>query len=344
MRALILHIILVGMCLSQMWAQDAELRSNSTSVFWLNPAYHLSSTTYEVGSVYRQSLTLADGQNVTKVYQAYGLWSATTSKSDNRWTLGVLAQSNTPSRSVVTQNEILAKLAYTQTLYDDGYTSHRLSVGVLSGLLHRRPRAQQYWYGGQYDIEDQRVDFGLPTGEAGPVNIVSRLGWELSGGVHWQSVVQRKLGFRVGASAYHLSPMNVSVVESGYVQLPRRYMIYAGLDATIARSVTYSGTAIFQTQGLFDQIYFRHWLSFAHEGDRFSIGISPNLIDDLNGWGMGSISLMTAVDWDRWHMEVAYDHATRGLGAYSDGRGNVEITVGYRLGETLLPRNRKGIL
>lgn len=331
MRAIGISLAMFLLSLTTTIAQDVTFRSINSSKSLINPSLiDVKTYGYNAGINYRQSISLIDRTNANRLYSAFAQGSYEVNKLD-RFSFEFRILQDNPSTTIIRKSDITLTASYKKKLFDSFESTHSLSVGLTTGVNMLSPVNRAYWFGSQYDIEDQNINLGLPSGEIDFNSLISRTSMDLSLGLSWHSQFKQWGDIYGGIAIYHLVPYNQALFEGSQLNISRRYSAFMSfqLDVSGGRFIS---TPMVSIQDPFLDVQWRNIALFnsrSQEEVSFGFGLSPRVVDDVDGLGLESISLLTLVNITGWQFEFSYDFATGDIAQFSDGRGSIELGASY---------------
>ncbi len=315
-------------------SQDA-LFSNLNNAISSYSVADISVNRYEnqVGLNYRRALNLTGAQSPNRIYSVY--WNRHINLGDDHLTTELRVTQDNPTNTILVKNDIMASVRFSKTLSQASDSYQRLSVGATIGANLLNPTNESFWYGNQYDVENQAVNFDIPSGEPLVDRLVSRSALDMAIGLSWQGRLSSGIQYGIGGSLYHMSPYNESIIDNSTLLISRRYSGYAHLSLPVAGSVRYGTTAIVQHQDPFLAFSWRHTISFREggaDGFIFGVGVVPRLVDHFDGFGMESLGFCAVLEYDAYTIDLIYEIGVGDIDQFSDRRGNFEFAIAYLFG------------
>jgi type IX secretion system PorP/SprF family membrane protein len=317
---------------SDIICQDALFSGTNGSLPLLNPAIsNFSNYSQDFGINYRRSLQLTGTSGANQLYSVY--WGGRVVFNEyDKFGFQVRVMQDKPQNGAISITDASFTGNYEKRLIDNGMSQHSLALGFTAGLNWMNVRNNQFWFGTQYDIENERIDYTLPNGEIFLNQLVSRMAFDMSLGMSWRSQFANGSELQIGGAMFHLLPYNQSLVESRESDIDRRLTLMINGKLPLSPFIDYSSTIIASFQGIFRSYTFRNTFIFdsnSREGLSFGIGIGPKWTDDRDGIHLQSLTLMTIIDLPRGQVELSYDISTGLISQYNNGRGSIELGLNY---------------
>lgn len=312
--------------------QDVFFSGINGSLLLLNPSIsNFSNYSQEFGINYRRSLQLTDSNSASQQYSVYWRGRTIINRHDK---IGFQARilQDKPQGGPAAVTDVIISANYEKRLIDNGLSYHSLAIGFSTGINFRNIGNDQFWFGSQYDIENERIDYTRPNGEILLDQLVSRVALDLNVGISWRSHFDNGSELQLGGSIFHLLPYNQSLMQGGINEIEQKITLMVNGKLPLSPFIDYSPTIIGSFQGLFKTIVFRNIFVFdanSREGLSFGFGIGPKWIEGIEGFQLESLSLMTVIDLPRGMIELSYDISTGLISQYNNGRGNIELGLSY---------------
>lgn len=345
--------VILFMSASMTWAQDVRFNNVNSDLISVSPSL-LDFNTYsnKVGANYRQAINLSaarGGSNnsiisVNKLYSVFYQGGLSINKADKLNYQLRIAQDN-PTNGVVKRTDIKGTLSFAKTLSANGANFHRLSIGSSFGFNNIRPTNNSFWFGSQYDVEDQRVNLGLPSGEISLDRLVSRSAFDLALGLNWFSRLESFGSISLGGAMFHMVPYNQSLYDNGDLTISRRYTGFVNVDVFLSRATHLISTVITESQNPFLTVSWRNMVMFDASSKiemSYGFGLAPRWVDNYDTYGLESIGVYTMINLPSWQLELSYDIGIGDVTRFTDSRGHIELGVNYffnRISERYLPQS-----
>lgn len=312
----------------------------------VNPSLSgLGNNKQQVGFSIKKSMHRSSSSASDLIYSAQ--WERAV-KINNSDVLGIQLRAigEHPASGFVHKNDILLITNYKKILVQNQYERHALSLGFITGWSLLRPGNSQFWFGSQYDIVNEFIDYTLPDNETFYDQLISRHSLDLSLGLSWSSTWSNGLQFLAGASLYHLVPQNQSILQGNNFPLDRRMSYLLQTKFPINGYTDFSLTAVAMVQGPDKYLLLRNLFLFdtdSRDDYAFGFGAGPLWQNGISGSELHSVNIFTVLQLPLWQIEIAYDIVTGSLGDFSRRRGNLQFGMNYFWNRSELSKIQKNI-
>ena len=314
--------------------QDGDFRILSSNISLLNPALiEHDKARLKMGISHRGSLHLPGEQN-ERFYGAFLMkrWKVNSDRDGIGAELRTIHKSD-PS-GLYKENISHLHLAYRNYLGQIGLAHHHLYFGTSLGLISRAARNPDYWYGLQYDIESQLVDYTIDNGEVSLSDLPSHVNFDLAVGLAWSISFERGISVSTGFTAAHLKPYNLSATIGSEFRSSRKYSAFLSSNWALNKDLRWSAGSFVSFQGSFVRIDIKNSLTFGHpkrDDFGFQIGLIPRITNHIDGFGLDVISIQTGIEVRQWEIHFAYDVTMSRLRMTDQGRAGFELALTYKL-------------
>lgn len=213
-----------------------------------------------------------------------------------------------------------------------------LVAGAQAGIGQHSLDWSGLWFSGQYDTDNEVINFDLPSGEV--ENRTGSLYPDFSAGLLWY-MVGTDFSFYAGGAIYHLNTPNISIFEAGLDRLRRRYVGHFGGEVSLTKYLSLLPAA---------SVFFQGPATDINIGTnfRYTSGDEDDLALRIGAWAHASgnetgnvafeaITVTSMLEMKTWTLGLSYDINTSQLMFASDARGAFEVSFTY-----ILPsKNRK---
>lgn len=335
--------LLFGLSIDQTLGQDVRFNNINSDLISVSPALlTFESYSLQAGANYRQAINLSStrgGTNPTiasinRLYSVF-IQKGLLINGKDKFNFQARISSDNPTNGVVKRTDLEGTIGMTKVLSTNGKSTHQLSIGTTIGFHNISPTNNSFWFGSQYDVENQRVNLGLPSGEISLDRLVGRSALDLSIGLDWLSHFENVGTFRFGASIFHLLPYNQSIYDNGNLMISRRYTGYSNLNLDINSATHMISTIIGEYQNPFITATWRNMILFDVKSKvemSYGFGLAPRWVDNFDVFGLESIGLFTLINIPSWQLELSYDIGVGDITRFTDSRGNIEIGAKYLFG------------
>ena len=242
-----------------------------------------------------------------------------------------------------TIQQLMASMAFMKKLSDHGYRGrggNYLSAGIQAGF-GRRSLSPDIWFSSQWN---NGIDTSIPSGEGLLEN--SGFEFDLSAGLLWHYAMDEGTSFYAGASIFHLTNPNISLLEGGNESLDTRYSLMGGAEFVISNEFSVLPALVILSQGQSLDIFLKGEIRYSNQDwdeVAFRVGFGPRINNKLEGRHLESIVAIARLEMKRFELGLSFDINTSSLSAVSRNRGGFEFSLSYRMEESynsraLLPR------
>lgn len=173
-------------------------------------------------------------------------------------------------------------------------------------------------------------DASIPTGEDIGAN-TNRYA-DFNAGLMWYALLGRKNSVYAGAAAHHLNGPNISFLDNQTETLNTNYIIHGGGEIAINRDMSILPVTRLMFQGNSYEVDLGASMRFTtsdFDDVALRAGLMGRIVNGANGIGSDAMTILTALEWDKWALGMSYDITVSGLSAANDGRGAFEISLTY---------------
>ncbi len=155
---------------------------------------------------------------------------------------------------------------------------------------------------------------------------------DINVGLLWYAVLDKKKSVYGGGSIHHINQPNISFLSSMSETMYSTFIIHGGGELPLTRDISLLPVVRFMTQGQSYEADFGATVRFTTRDFRdvaLRAGMMGRLVNGVNSIGSDALSIVTALEWDRWSLGMSYDVTVSGLSTANDGRGAFEISLSY---------------
>lgn len=333
------YITILAICSSTLLlGQDTYFINTNANLTGVNPSL-LGGNGYRhrVGLNYRQSLNLIDDFNANRLYSAF-YQNTLFYKGVDEITMELRLQQDNPAFGITKRSDVAVATSYRKKLFGTNIIHHGIAVGFVAGYGQLSPHRENIWFGTQYDIDDQIPNPFLPPGEPSYDNYITRHIFDSGLGLRYFVINQNGMDVSFGAAAYHLVDYNESIETAYEIPVSKKYQIFGSVQTDISEQVSFVSTAYYVSQFPFKDIFWRNLMTFNLDyqlENYFAFGLIPRWTEDIDGFNLNTLSIISIFQINYGEFEVSYDLALGGLGEFSDRRGNIEFSLSYYFGKEL---------
>lgn len=331
---LITAVVLGGLCIDDMQAQDYKFNQFYNSPLNLNPAL-----TGKLKGLYRLSANYRVQSSPVSSPAPYNTLSASADfgllrdqlKGDI-FGVGLIASADMQAGGALKTNDIMASVAYHKSF---GYhNAHYLSAGFQFGIKNRRLDISQLYFESQFNSSINGFDLSLPNLERFDQAAFTRL--NMHAGIFWSSNFSEMISAYAGASLYNLMKPKDSFFSSEF-ERGIKVHTHGGVALKFNDKILINPNGIFMTQyGLTD------WVA----GSTFSYNLSGKSTPFENSvfvgaWyeGTGAVIASAGVQLKGIQFTVSYDRTISDLSHANNGFGAFEASIVYQ--STPLTKDKK---
>ena len=325
--------------------QDVLLSNIIEHITNYNPSLlSVSTHQYSVGLNYRQALNLTSAGGAVssmrvspnRISSFYAQYATDITPTDRITFEGRILDDN-PVSSLISRTDITISFSYSKLVGDSRGNNQRLSIGTSLGYDLVRLTNAEFWFGSQYDIMNERVDLGIPSGEVAINQLRNRSGIDLSVGLSWQNNISNFGSYYVGLSAFHLNSYNQAVYQGSVLPIKRRYTAILGLRKKMNNKISWINSLLYNSQDVFRSIGYRTTIYYRldpHDYSSVLLGLMPIVQDGINGVGGTSINVFTGYRSNNYSLNLSYDLGLGSITQFTDSRGTLELGFNYFLNST----------
>lgn len=335
---MIMRLVISCFLLFPMWsvAQEIPLISLSNDLPSYNPGLlFLSGQGTAAGLNYRQSLIGKFRQNhrIAHVFVQHN-WDL---KERNSWfSAGIQLSHEGAPEFEHWQDKIHVQISYAKRLFNVGQWSHVLSAGIRFSYGLLTSNNHDYWFGNQYDIENQEINRLLPSGENSSILEPGEQAFRDIGlGLNWWALRKEQWSLNGGIAVYELIDSQ-KAKTSLRIDPQRRYVLLISANYKATKDIAITATSIFETHVPFEQWKFQSGLLFkpgnATQKAWYQLGLGMAFANHVDDFGWQSAMMYTKIQVGKMAFGISYLFPLSGLRRYTDRRGGIEINLEYRPG------------
>ncbi len=333
-------VVLFGLASSLLRGQDIILYNINDNIVNYNPALlTVVGHQYKLGINYRQALNLTTSGRVgsssivspNRISSFYGQFAKDINTTDRIAVEARILDEN-PVSSLIARTDASISFSYSKLIGSSRGTYQRLSIGTSLGYDMVRLTNTDFWFGSQYDVINERVDLGIPSGEIAINQLRNRSGMDLSVGLSWQNHIAGFGSYYLGLSAFHLNPYNQAIYEGSVLPVERRYTAIAGLRKKVNNKISWINTLVYTNQDVFQSIAYRSTMYYEldpHGDNSVTLGLMPIIQEALDGVGVTSINIFAGYRSSIFSFNLSYDIGVGSITQFTDGRGTLEFGFNY---------------
>lgn len=230
--------------------------------------------------------------------------------------------------------------SYSKQLFGNRTASHFLVVGADAGINQRSLDVNSLRFGSQYNPSTGQFDPG-----ASPDPIVSEISpntfFDVSGGLLWFSVFDKRTSFYTGVALAHINRPNVSMIQEGEYQLYQRLTVHGGGEIPVGQVMSLApGFVVFKQGPSFEGNIGNSFRFDMGSTDFFSqsfevgawVRVVNNYISEsTKNMGAESVILSARFNYDQFGLGFSYDWNVSKLRGASRGNGAFEFSLNYLL-------------
>lgn len=209
-----------------------------------------------------------------------------------------------------------------------------LVAGMQLGFGQNSVEWGKLWFGRQFDIANQSIDYSIPTGEPGIVESVGRTGFylDLNIGAMWYMVYDEHTSIYAGFAFNHINSPNISFFEEDHEALYRRYVFHTGGEIKLTNELSILPAALITIQGPAFQMNTGANFRYTHKDWRelaIRAGVWNRLSSRYEGFNLDAIIFTSIFELETWNLGISYDVTTSALARSNQSRGAFEISLVY---------------
>ena len=188
------------------------------------------------------------------------------------------------------------------------------------------------WFGRQFDLTNQTIDYSIPTGEINETLGRTRFYLDINLGVLWYLVYDEYTSIYAGFAMNHINAPNISFIENGSEELFRRYTFHAGGEIKLVGNLSILPAAMWSFQGPSMQINTGANFRYTHRDWReiaVRAGVWNRVSKRFEGFNMDAIIFTTILELETWNLGLSYDVTTSALARANQSRGAFELSLIY---------------
>lgn len=350
MKKLYFIFILFFVMLTLGRAQDPHFSQFYNANSLLNPSLiGVFDGKYRVSANYRTQWGSVLAANPFTTYMANGELKYTLPNGDF-YGLNVRALYDNVGKLHYTQTSIQLGGSYLKKLSSNrrGTSAHYLGGGVQAGIGQNGLDWGRVWFGRQFDIANQVIDFGADDGEDLPIGTSTKtpMYLDVNVGLMWYSVLDENCSVYFGAAGHHLNQPNIGLLggQSLGSQLYRKWTIHSGAEIGIHKSISFLPAAVLWLQGPSVQGNIGtslRFFNFDTQDMAFRIGMYGRMAKSVNGYMVDALIGVVGFEQQKWKLGLSYDLTLNDLSLYNNNRGAFELSFFYINVDTQQHRSNK---
>ena len=329
---------LVALFCGHLDAQDPHFSQVNASPLQLNPAMAgVFEGQWRVAVNYREQWRAIFSDASFKTYGASYDMRFYARKNDF-FTFGLSVLSDQAGASHFTQTQGHATLSYMKQIAGGRGRRDRqyLSAGASLGIGQTGINWNTLRWSTQFDGEG--YDGNLASGENLDIN--NNTYADINAGLMWYALMGNNRSAYLGAAMNHINTPNISLFEGERDPYHRRYTIHGGGEVPINRDVTLLPGFRLLRQG--PSLEADLGVSFRFTNRDFGdvalrAGVWGRMVNGLNKIDSDAVTIVAALEWERWQLGLSYDVTISPLRVLNDARGAFEMSLIY-----IQPQPRRG--
>ncbi|TVR82619.1 MAG: type IX secretion system membrane protein PorP/SprF [Chitinophagaceae bacterium] len=333
-----LSIILILLCsvvfTSEVKAMDPHFSQYNATPLNTNPAMTgVFSGNYRVSGIYRSqwsSVLRDESVPMFRTFSAAVDFRLNSGLDDHdAFGVGLVFLSDKAGESEFGTNYAGLSFSYIKNLSQRG--NNFITAGFQAGAAQRSINFDNLRWGNQFDGEG--FNPGLSSGET---NISDNyMFYDLSGGIFWYYVQERRTNYYAGFSMYHINQPVQSFYDASEVRLYSRLSFHTGMQFQIADQVDMLPSLMMMVQGPAFETMIGTYFKFLFEthipdGNAFYIGPFYRMVNGTEGViNSESLVLAARVDYGQFNFGFSYDLNFSRLTAATNSRGGFEASLVY---------------
>lgn len=311
-------------------AQDPRFSQINASSVFVNPAMTgLYEGKLRVGVNYRDQWSSFLGQVPFRTFGASLDYRFYVQKRDF-FSMGLTLMQDEAGDSRLSMNSVKASFSYMKQLTGGrGYRNVQyLVAGAQLGYAQNSVNWTALRFSTQFD--GGGFDPNIPTGEdfASTYNFYA----DFNAGLLWYALLGRDKSVYAGGSIHHLNQPNISFLDNETETLNSTYIVHGGGEIPINRDASFLPVARAMFQGNSYEIDFGGTVRFTTSDFNdvaLRIGAMGRIVNGVDQIGTDALTVLSALEWDRWALGMSYDITVSNLSTFNDGRGAFEISLTY---------------
>lgn len=227
--------------------------------------------------------------------------------------------------------------SFSKKLFGGRNTSHYLVVGADVGINQRSLDKGALRFGSQYDPTTGVFDPGAPTDPTLDL-ITPTTFFDVSGGLLWFSVFDRRTNVYAGAALAHINRPNVSMIEQEF-QLYQRLTLHGGAEFPVSRTLSLvPGFVVFSQGPSFEgnignsfrfDMGSTNFFSQSFEVGAWVRVVNNYINEESKNLGAESVIISTRFNYNEFGLGFSYDWNVSKLRGASRGNGAFEFSLNY---------------
>ena len=323
-------MLIVAMSATQLDAQDPRFSQINASSIFVNPAMTgLYEGQARVTMNYRDQWSSFLGQVPFRTYGASFDYRFYVMKRDF-FSIGATLLKDEAGDSRLSMNRMNVTASYMKQL--SGGRGRRnvqyLVAGAQVGMGQNSINWAALRFSTQFD--GSGYDNSLPTGE--DVGALYNFYPDINAGLLWYAILDKKKSVYAGGAIHHVNRPNISFLENVNETMYSTFVVHGGGEIPLNRDVSLLPVARFMLQGPSYEADFGATVRFTTRDFRdvaLRTGLMGRVVNGENGIGTDAMTVITALEWDKWKLGLSYDVTVSSLATANDGRGAFEISLSY---------------
>ena len=212
-------------------------------------------------------------------------------------------------------------------------------AGMQLGFGQNSVEWSELWFGRQFDLSNQTIDYTIPHGENGIIESIGRTKFylDMNLGVLWYFVYDEHTSVYAGLAINHINAPNISFLENSDNELYRKYIFHAGGEIKLTRELSILPAALFTFQGPSFQMNTGANFRYTHRDWRelaIRAGVWNRVSKKYEGLNFDALIFTTIFELETWNLGVSYDVTTSLLSRANQSRGAFELSLVYIFPDT----------
>lgn len=323
-------LLLCGLIATDVQAQDPRFSQINASSIFVNPAMTgLYEGQMRVTANYRDQWSSFLGQVPFRTFGGSVDYRFYAMKRDF-FSVGMTFMSDEGGDSRLSMNRMNVTASYMKQLTGGrGWRNVQyLVAGAQVGMAQNSINWAAMRFSTQFD--GSGYNGNLPNGEN--MANFNKFYSDINAGLMWYALLGRDRSVYAGAAVHHINQPNISFLENTSETLYSTFVIHGGGEIPLSRDVSLLPVGRFMLQGASYEADLGATVRFTTSDFRdvaLRAGLTGRIVNSINNISSDAITVISALEWDRWSLGLSYDITVSGLAAANDGRGAFEISLIY---------------
>jgi type IX secretion system PorP/SprF family membrane protein len=327
---LCLLLLTVFVAIPELEAQDPRFSQINASSMFVSPAMTgLYEGQMRVSFNYRDQWSSFLGQVPFRTFGASVDYRFHALKSDF-FSLGLTVLKDEAGDAKLSMNRINMSASYMKQLTGGrGWRNVQyLIAGAQVGMGQNSINWATLRFSTQFDGSGYNAT--LPTGE--DVGSYFNFYPDINAGLMWYALFDKNKSVYAGASMHHINRPNISFLDDIDETMYATIILHGGGQIPFTKDISLLPVARFMKQGPSYEIDFGASIRFTTRDFRdvaLKAGVMGRLVNGADAIGADAVSILTALEWDKWALGLSYDVTVSSLSNTNDGRGAFEVSLTY---------------